>query len=234
MIRTLLLLLAVVVCPATSGAQSFVSIFTRVPADFVQLAAPSSLAILGAAGGGSLALHPKDDEIARRANDPDRFFAAGDALGEGTAHAAAGLAIYFTGRLRHDTKWATLGHDLLRAQLVSGIVADGLKLATNRTRPNGGAYSFPSGHTSSAFATAAVFQNHFGWKAGVPAYLLATYVASSRMAHNRHYASDILFGMGIGVASGRATTFHLRHTTTVTVVPAVSPTSAAVNVSVTQ
>ena len=91
--------------------------------------------------------------------------------------------------------------------------------------------SFPSGHTSSAFATASVLQHHFGWKAGVPSYVVATYVASSRMAHSRHFVSDVVFGAGIGIAAGRATTFHLRETT-VQVVPSVTFHSAAINVSI--
>ena len=44
---------------------------------------------------------------------------------------------------------------------------------------------FPSGHSSSSFATATVRQRHFGWKAGVTAYAMATYVASSRLQENR-------------------------------------------------
>jgi membrane-associated phospholipid phosphatase len=233
MIRTLVLFLAVGVCPAAASAQSFASIFTQLPADFSRLGAPSNVGILSATGLGSLALHPKDDEIAAKANDADQVFAAGGVLGDGATHAAAGLAIYVTGRLKHNTKLGTLGHDLLRAQLVSGIITDGLKLATNRTRPDGRGHSFPSGHTSSAFASAAVIQGHYGWKAGVPSYLLATYVASSRMANYRHFATDVLFGAGIGIAAGRATTFH-HQSTTVTVVPAATRDSASLMVTITK
>jgi membrane-associated phospholipid phosphatase len=132
----------------------------------------------------------------------------------------------------HNTDVGGLGSDLLRAQLVSGIITDGIKWATNRTRPDGGKYSFPSGHTSSSFATASVLQHHFGWKVGVPSYALATYVASSRVANSRHFVSDVVFGAGIGIASGRATTFHLRDST-VTVAPSLTFHSAAINVSIT-
>ena len=229
--RTVLLICGLAVCPSLASAQSFISLFTQLPSDFQNLAAPSNLLVLGTTGVGSLALHPKDDAIARRTHTADGWFAAGDVLGQGGVHAAAGLGIYVSGRLAHSTRWGTLGHDLVRAQIVSGIITDGLKLATNRTRPDGGDYSFPSGHTSTAFASAAVLEAHFGWKVGIPAYLMATYVSASRLAHHQHYASDILFGMGIGIASGRATTFHLRDST-VQVVPAIRPGSTAVNVSI--
>jgi membrane-associated phospholipid phosphatase len=229
--RTFILFFSLVVCPATAGAQSFVSIFTQLPKDFSRLAQPANVAILGTAGGASLILYPKDDEIADRTADPDDFFMAGDVLGEGVTHAVAGLAIYVSGRVMRNTEVGGFGSDLLRAQLVSGIITDGIKWATNRTRPDGGKYSFPSGHTSSAFATASVLQHHFGWKAGVPSYVIATYVASSRMAHSRHFVSDVVFGAGIGIASGRATTFHLREST-VTVVPSLTFHSVAINVSI--
>ena len=232
MLRTLVLCFVVSVLPGSAGAQSFASIFTQLPKDFSRLAQPSTAAILGSAGAGSLAVHPKDDEIANQVTDPDPFFKAGDVLGEGTTHAAAGLAVYVTGRVMRNTTVGSLGSDILRAQLVSGIITDGIKVATNRTRPDGGKYSFPSGHTSTAFATASVLQSHFGWKAGVPSYALATYVASSRMAHNRHYLSDVVFGAGIGIAAGRATTFHVRDAA-VRVAPTVTLNSVGINVSIT-
>ncbi len=230
--RTLVLLFVVSVFPGSAGAQSFASIFTQLPKDFSRLAQPSNVIILGSAGIGSLAVHPKDDEIAGETNDANPFFQAGDVMGEGITHAVAGLAVYVTGRVMHNTAVGGLGSDLLRAQIVSGVITDGLKLATNRTRPDGGKYSFPSGHTSSAFATAAVLHSHYGWKVGVPSYAAATYVGSSRLAQNRHFLSDVVFGAGIGLASGRATTFHLRDAT-VRVAPTITRNSAGLNVSIT-
>jgi len=100
---------------------------------------------------------------------------------------------------------------------LSGViltVGDGFKYIARRTRPYGtDPLSFPSGHTSSAFATAAVLHGHYGWKVGVPSYAFATYVGSSRLAQNRHFLSDVVFGAGIGLAAGRATTFHVRDST---------------------
>lgn len=230
MIRTLVLALAVALCPAAAGAQSFWSIFTELPGDFGKLAQPSNLVILGSAGAGSLAIHPKDDEIADKSG-PHSFFTAGDIIGEGWVHAAVGLGVYTTGRLRHSEKIGGLGVDLLQGQIVSGVITDGLKLATDRTRPDGGSHSFPSGHTSTAFATAAVLQSHFGWKVGVPAYVLAGYVATSRVANAHHFASDVVFGAGIGLAAGRATTFEFWGRPA-TVSPSISRRSASLNLTI--
>jgi membrane-associated phospholipid phosphatase len=231
MIRTLVLALAVAACPAAAGAQSFASIFTQLPSDFRHLAQPSNLLILGSTGASSLALHPEDESIALKTKDPDQFYSAGDLLGQGAIHAAAGLAIYVGGRIGHNERAGQLGVDLLQGQIVSGLITNGLKFAANRTRPDGAKYSFPSGHTSSAFATASVLQRRFGWKVGVPSYVVASYVGASRVATSHHFVTDVLFGAGIGIAAGRATTFGL-HGASVTVTPAITRNSATLNFTV--
>src|SRR5205085_1454687 len=157
----------------------------------------------------------KDESIALKGGDPDQFYSAGNALGQAGVHAAAGLAIYIGGRVAHNERAGQLGVDLLQAQIVGGLITDGLKLAANRTRPDGAKYSFPSGHTSSAFATASVLQRHFGWKVGVPSYIVASYVGASRVATSHHFVTDVLFGAGIGITAGRATTFQLRRTSVI-------------------
>ena len=79
----------------------------------------------------------------------------------------------------------------------------GLKQATRRARPEGTGFSFPSGHTAMAFASATVLQRHFGWKVGIPAYAVASYVAASRVQTQRHYLSDVAFGAALGIVAGR-------------------------------
>src|SRR4030095_7106445 len=96
-----------------------------------------------------------------------------------------------------------LGADLLRAQIVNTALTQSIKMAVQRTRPDQGRFSFPSGHTSATFATATVLQRHFGWRVAIPAYGLATYVAGSRLQKNRDYASDVIFGAAVGVVAGR-------------------------------
>ncbi len=73
-----------------------------------------------------------------------------------------------------------------------------LKFSVNRTRPNGGAYSFPSGHTSSAFSGATLIQLKYGYKYGVPAYILAGFVGYSRVYTGHHYWSDVIAGAVLG------------------------------------
>ncbi|WP_130736082.1 phosphatase PAP2 family protein [Flavobacterium sp. J27] len=79
-------------------------------------------------------------------------------------------------------------------------VTYGLKLAINKERPNGeNNNSFPSGHTSVAFVSAAFVQKRYGWTYGVPAYLLAGYVGYTRMEAKKHDGVDVLAGATIGI-----------------------------------
>lgn len=80
-----------------------------------------------------------------------------------------------------------------------------LKVTINKPRPDGrtDGYAFPSGHTSVAFSGASFLHRRYGWKFGVPAYLLATYVAYTRVEgiHDRHDGWDILGGALVGIGS---------------------------------
>ena len=76
-----------------------------------------------------------------------------------------------------------------------------LKVSINRTRPNGGDHSFPSGHTSAAFQGAAFIHARYGWKYALPAYIGASFVGYSRVYANKHYTSDVLAGAAIGTLS---------------------------------
>lgn len=89
-----------------------------------------------------------------------------------------------------------------------------LKVIVKRPRPyetypdlivkksDGGSYSFPSGHTSAAFATATSLSMAFPkWYVIVPSYTYACAAGYSRMYLGVHYPSDVLAGAIIGMAS---------------------------------
>src|ERR1700744_6226744 len=64
--------------------------------------------------------------------------------------------------------------------------------------------SFPSGHSASAaaFATGVALESPL---LGVPVAVTAAAVAPSRVAVGAHYPSDVVVGVGVGVAAGLAT-----------------------------
>lgn len=62
--------------------------------------------------------------------------------------------------------------------------------------------SFPSGHSSFAFAFASVVTAQHGWGWGVGAHLLAAFIGFSRINDNWHYLHDVVAGMTIGMSYG--------------------------------
>ena len=93
----------------------------------------------------------------------------------------------------------------LLALVPTNLVVEGLKRAVNRTRPDGeqkrSNSSFPSSHAANAAALAWVLARR--WRRLAPAlWALAVLVAASRMYLNRHYPSDVLAALAIGMACG--------------------------------
>lgn len=181
--------------------------------DIKELGSKESLTIL--MNGGILAALalPVDGSITLGASST-RFLKAGfgttgKQLGEEYVQAGSAAATWVAGALFKKPKMAAVGRDLMEAQLVSAATTQALKLAVQRTRPDGEPRSFPSGHASASFASATVLHRHFGAKAAIPAYGAAVYITMSRLQANSHYASDILIGAALGLAVGRAATLHV-------------------------
>jgi len=94
-------------------------------------------------------------------------------------------------------------------------VSGGVKTLVNRERPSqaypdlirSSSYSegksFPSGHTTLAFATAtSLALTYKKWYITVPAYAWAASVGYSRMRLGRHYPTDVAAGVLVGIGSG--------------------------------
>ena len=138
-----------------------------------------------------------------------------------------GGSLYAVGRLGHFERVADLGWHGTEAVLVADFITYAMKGIDGRARPsftgdtnpgdfkflkgfrNGNRQSFPSGHATSAFAAAAAVTAETGtwwpkstWVIGPLMYGGATMVGLSRMYHNKHWASDVVLGAGIGTFSG--------------------------------
>jgi membrane-associated phospholipid phosphatase len=152
-----------------------------------------------------------DDEVTTAVSDPEAhaWLGPGDVLGDGYLHFAAPLALYLAGRAAGHADTSSLGVMLLRTQVVNGVLTRSLKFLPRarpyQDEPAFGKGSFPSGHTSAAFATATVLHRRFGWAGGIPAFALATYIGISRL-ERVHYLSDVTFGAAVGIASGLTVT----------------------------
>lgn len=76
-------------------------------------------------------------------------------------------------------------------------VEHALILLVNKPRD----FSFPSGHTSASFACALVYLKSFPRRYGIPAVILASLIAFSRLYVAVHYPTDVLAGILVGIVS---------------------------------
>ena len=81
--------------------------------------------------------------------------------------------------------WEGLKQGAFSALATAGVTY-ALKYSIRKDRPDhSDRHSFPSMHTATSFAAAAFIQRRYGWKWGLPAYVLSTYVGWSRIYGKR-------------------------------------------------
>lgn len=93
---------------------------------------------------------------------------------------------------------------MFKATLYAGLTATVLKYSVREPRPDNiqEKNSFPSGHTTTAFAFASVVAFEHEWYWGAPALALAALTGVSRMNDGRHFLIDVVAGMTIGASYG--------------------------------
>jgi membrane-associated phospholipid phosphatase len=183
--------------------------------DLKYLPSRENLFWAGVGGGLALAVHPLDDNVNETLvgnNTAKNVFRSGAILGQlGTLMGSASV-VYAVGRLKDQPRVSHVGMDLIQSLAISEGLAQTLKFATKRERPDHSSRkSFPSGHAADTFAFATALERHLGWRYAVPAYTFASYVAISRLPANRHWLSDAVFGSAVGIVAGRTVTSHEAH-----------------------
>lgn len=149
-----------------------------------------------------------------------------------------GTSMYAIGRLVKNERLASVGLHGTEALIIGEGVAMVVKSVVGRQRPSvepanpnsygflrglkgGDKYrSFPSGHTVSAFAAAAAVTAETSHNAPNTTWIVApilyggaALVGVSRMYNNRHWASDVIIGAGIGTFAGlKVVRFNGTHT----------------------
>src|SRR5688572_11092490 len=191
------------------ASSPFRGLFEQTVDDFRRIPSWENVAILTAGGIGATFTHAMDRDVTNamsKSTGLDGLLHSGEMIGGARTQLAAALATYTIGRISGSGKVSAIGSDLIRAQIVTQSMTAAIKMSVRRTRPDGTQYSFPSGHSSVTFATATVLQRNLGWKVGLPAYGLATFVAASRVQDKRHFLSDVAFGAALGIVGGRSVT----------------------------
>ena len=172
----------------------------------------STWVILGIGLGAAGLAHIADDDIQEHYADAGSaaWLKPGKYLGSFYVQLGTASGLYLIGRYAmkpsaaggRTNKVSHLGFDMVRALVLSQTLTQGFKYAVQRDRPTGECCAFPSGHASAAFATASVLERHLGYRGAWPTFVIASYVAASRLSDNRHFLSDVVFGSALGIASG--------------------------------
>jgi membrane-associated phospholipid phosphatase len=124
------------------------------------------------------------------------------------APVAAVFALNFVGvKGKHNVVDVAILYALSHAS--TGAVTSLIKHYSGVLRPDGSNYySFPSGHTSSAFVASEVMHQEFKdvsiWYS-VAAYSTGIATGAMRMMNNKHWLSDVFAGAGIGILVTKAT-----------------------------
>jgi len=142
---------------------------------------------------------------------------AGSVYGAG---AVAGT-FYLIGRHKNDDRARETGLLSAEALIDSVIVEGALKGITQRARPADGVErseffdggnSFPSGHSSQAWAVATVIANEYKDRRAIQltAYGIASAVSVARVTSHKHFLSDVLAGSALGFGIGKYV-YHAHH-----------------------
>jgi membrane-associated phospholipid phosphatase len=181
------------------------------------------LAFFGAAAGAGIVLFSVDEDIRIAVHnnrtpgtkDAAAFF---DHFGDGAVLTALMAGVYTTGLIADKPGWrrtALLGFE---SYVISSLFTAGIKTMAGRSRPlaeeghrrfrpfstASRRTSFPSGHTSAAWAVAAAVAD--GSESPVVdaiCYSTAAMVSLARIYKDKHWASDVFFGAVLGYASAK-------------------------------
>lgn len=126
----------------------------------------------------------------------------GDLLGQLLPNIAyvvgQGVAHYYGNTKAERRAW-----NMIKATAYTGGVVTVLKYTVQQERPDKSTRnSFPSGHSSTAFAFAGHVLEEHGWAWGSASLAMASFVGYSRIQDNRHYLQDVVAGATIGLAYG--------------------------------
>ncbi len=212
----------------TARAQTTDTLFTARPV----LKGADALLIVGFVAAAA-AVSPADKYFTQRLQDPARqsnkylhngaifFRLIGD-----PGSLAVGTFGYAYGRIAGNRRAEDIGLHSVEAVVLSGAITGVTKIVAGRARPykdtanslnfgfmrgfrHGEYESFPSGHTTSAFAFASVVSaetSHWWpgskWPIGVIFYGGAALTGVSRIYNQDHWASDVVSGAAIGTITG--------------------------------
>jgi membrane-associated phospholipid phosphatase len=185
----------------------------------LRLKSRDALWLLPFAGATGVAIHYDPSARQELGIDKKRIDASNtiSAFGSTYATIGAGSTVYLIGRLTHNDHLSETGRLGTEAVIDASLIAEALKLATNRERPDEGngtggfwphgtrtfSDSFPSGHAIGSWALARVIAAEYPNKpTQIGVYAFATAISVSRVTSLKHFPSDALVGSVLGYLIG--------------------------------
>ena len=113
--------------------------------------------------------------------------------------AALALA-YFKDDVEGEKQWL---RNVLANQFLTSVARVGIDQTSFGARPNGHRYAFPSGHVAFAGSGASFLSERYGWRYGVPAWLMTAYVANNRVQSDHHHWRDVIVSGALAYGVGK-------------------------------
>ncbi len=179
--------------------------------------------IAGGVAGGTVALMAVDEDIKELLGSTNQESLNGDFWDVPTKYGVVAyanifsLGVYTGGLLTGCDDLRRTGRLLFESITYSGISVMAVRYIFGRSRPyntnspwefnwfetSNEVQSFPSGHTTVAFALSTVLAEEIGgvW-AGLAFYGMASMTAYARVRNNQHWFSDVVVGAGLGLVTG--------------------------------
>jgi len=170
---------------------------------------PENLIILATAfGADRIFRHNLDEDIRDDLRYDDTSLAEtgdfGSIIGNPALHLGLAGGWYLASVRNRDQEHYDKSRTLVQALLVNGLSTALLKVSMDDEAPNDEDWGWPSGHASSSMCFASVMHEYYGWKVGLPLYLLAGYSAATRLEDREHDLSDVVFGTALGLVIGHS------------------------------
>jgi hypothetical protein len=124
------------------------------------------------------------------------------------------VGVFAASLLGTNTRFQDAAFTSMESLVYAGIITGGLKMVFGRLRPESGAgsyrldpfsgnSSFPSGHTTAAFAIVTPWVLYYRNGATYALFVLSTSTAVARIARDKHWPTDVLAGSAIGFFTAR-------------------------------
>lgn len=200
--------------------------FLRWPVEDTQAAlqgvlTPRALVLAGGVAG-SLLFVPLDERVRREIGEAPRriVLRSIEEIGNPKVMRPLGTALFVGALFSGNERFQDASFTALESVVMANFITNGLKLVFGRSRPAddegpyrfipiAGGTSFPSGHTTTAFAFVTPWVLYYPSIASPMLWGLAAGTATTRMLTRRHWLSDVVAGAFIGTAT--ATLLTRRH-----------------------